>query len=318
MSKKFSQTGRVGMVFRRQEAKKILSAFVGVIWLLGMVLSPSLLWAADVRAGSATSCLWEVQSEDNTVFLLGSIHLLKKDDYPLNEAIYRAFDRASRVVFEVNLDELSSPMVQMESLGKGMFTNGQNLKEVLSPEGYAAVRRYLRQQGMDISMFQVMKPWLVATTITTLELQKLGFEMDQGVDAHFFRKAKAAQKDVYGLETVQYQLGLFDNLSLDTQERFLLQTLDELALLKKETAQIVEAWRHGEVEGLKVMLESMRQFPEVFEALVTRRNLNWLTHIESYLQDTETYFVVVGTMHLVGEQGLLAMLESNGYRITQW
>ena len=288
-----------------------------LFFVVGLLLAPVHLQATESHIHPPTSCLWKVQSDHNTVYLFGSIHLLKKENYPLHDNIYRALDEASHLVFEVNLDELNTPQVQVEAVAKGMYTNGRSLKDAISPESYAKVNTHLKNRGMSIEMFHLMKPWMMATTITTLELQKLGFQIDQGVDAHIFQRAKSAGKKIEGLETVSYQLGLFDSLSPKTQELFLLQTLEEISILEKETQQIVDSWSQGETEGLAIMLESMRQFPEVYQALITTRNNNWMSHIESYLNQKETYLVVVGTMHFLGDEGLLAMLQEKGFTIEQ-
>ena len=293
------------------------SRLAAIFCLIGLLLAPGALQATEIQSGSPSSCLWKVQSGQNTIYLLGSIHLLKKENYPLHQNIYRAFDQASNVVFEVDLHEMSSPQVQLEAVAKGMYTNGKSLKDALSPESYERVKTHLKNHGMGIGLFSLMKPWMMATTITTLELQKLGFQIDQGVDTHLFQKAQAAGKTIVGLETVSYQLSLFDGLSPKTQELFLLQTLEELSILEKETQQIVESWSQGRTDGLEVMLKSMRQFPEVHKALITTRNNNWMPQIESYLLEEDTSLIVVGTMHLLGDEGLLSMLQDKGYRISQ-
>ena len=275
-----------------------------------------LLVPASLRA-EATSCLWAVSSANNTVYLLGSVHVLKHDNYPLHDNIYRAFDASSHLVFEVNLDEMSSPLTQLGSLTKGMYTDGQTLANALSPDNYAFVKSKLNERGYGINLFQLMKPWMLATTLTILELQKLGFATDQGVDQHLFQKAKAEGKTVEGFETVDYQLSLFDNLAPDTQEQFLLQTLGELDIIQEQTTELIDAWTDGRIEGLEVMQENMREFPDVYEALITRRNNNWLPSIESYLQKNDSYMIVVGTLHLLGKEGLLAMLKAKGYTIKQ-
>ncbi|GJL66838.1 MAG: GumN protein [Nitrospirales bacterium] len=256
-------------------------------------------------------------SGKNTIYLLGSVHVLKQENYPLHDTINHAFESASHLVFEVNLEEIASPLTQKYSLSKGLYTDGLTLQDALSPENLAFVKSKLKKRGYRIEMFNRMKPWMLATTITMLELQKLGFGTNHGVDQHFFQKAKAQRKTVEGLETVEYQLNLFDGLSATTQEQFLLQTLVEVDILEQQTHQLVDSWTHGELEGLEVMLENMKKFPEVYEALITRRNNNWLPHFESYLQQHETTMIVVGTLHLLGKQGLLAMLREKGYVIKQ-
>ena len=285
--------------------------------LLLLLLDPFTLYATEQLSLTHSNSLWKVQSAKNTIYILGSIHMLKKENYPLSREIYQVFEEVPNVVFEVHLDGLTSPEVQMQMLTKGFYTNGQNLEGAISPESYALVKTQLKDRGMNIEQFHPMKPWMIATTITTLELQKLGFGSNQGVDQHLFGKAKDAGKHIQGLETIEYQLNLFEKLSPKAQELFLLQTLGELAILERQINDVVQAWTQGRTEGLKVMLDNMRLFPEVYEALITKRNKNWMPEIESYLQQKEKYLIVVGILHVLGHEGLLAMLKEKGYVIEQ-
>ena len=306
--------GKKAMKHEKGTIGFLMQFLVMVFLVLG---HPFTLNAADQLSPPRSTTLWKVDSAQNSVYILGSIHVLKKENYPLNEKIYQAFDESPNAVFEVDLDGLTSPEVQMEVLTTGFYTDGRNLEAAISPESYAFVKTQLKDRGMNIEQFQPMKPWMIATTIMTLELQKLGFEMNQGVDKHLFDRAKATGKHIQGLETIEYQLGLFDNLSPKTQELFLLQTLGELAIFETQINNVVEAWTQGRTEGLEGMLDNMRQFPEVYEALITKRNKNWIPHIETFLEQKEKYLIVVGTLHVLGEEGLLAMLKKKGYIIEQ-
>ncbi|MGB0908818.1 MAG: TraB/GumN family protein [Nitrospirales bacterium] len=291
-----------------QRSLLVINVFLSLLVLL---FTPGTLQAGE------KSCLWRVTSNYNTVYVLGSVHVLRKEHYPLNDNIYEAFDAVQHLVFEVNLDSMSSPENQIDSLRKGMLGDGQTLKDVLAPDSYGFTKTTLQKHGYNVGMFTLMKPWMLAMTLTILELQKLGFETDHGVDQHFFEKAKTEGKSVEGFETVEYQLSRFDSLPFGVQEQFLLQTLGEIGTLKQQTQNLVQSWTSGRVEGLEVMLEKMQEFPEVYEALISQRNNNWMPHIETYLQENEPYMIVVGTLHLVGEEGLLAMLKKKGYMIQQ-
>ena len=234
----------------------------------------------------ATSCLWKVSSLSNTVYLLGSVHVLRQENYPLHDTIYQAYDSAAHLVFEVDLDDTSSPANQADVLSKGLFDDGRTLQQALSPVNYKLAKKQLEKRGYSMTMFNLMKPWMLASTITILELQKLGFGTEYGVDQHFFHKAKKEGKTIQGLETTEYQLNLFDRLSSKTQELFLLQTLKEINILEQQTEQLVDSWTHGKIKGLEVLLESMQEFPEVYEALITRRNNNWLPHMKRIYRKT--------------------------------
>ena len=261
--------------------------------------------------------LWKIQSPQNTIYLVGSIHVLQKEHYPLHEVFDEAFKQSSRVIFEVDLDGISSPEAQMNMLRKGLYLNGESLPTVLSPESYATAKAGLVGLGQQIEDFHRMKPWMVATAVMAMELQKLGFESAYGVDRHFFEKAQAMGKAIQGLETVEFQLDLFAKLSPSIQEQFLLQTLEEVKSLGTQVRDMVKAWKQGNVQQLETLLAGMEEYPELNQALVINRNMDWLPHIEQALQEKEPVFIVVGALHLLGKNGLVAVLKEKGYLVGQ-
>jgi len=171
--------------------------------------------------------------------------------------------------------------------------------------------------GQQIEVFHRMKPWMVATAVMALELQKLGFESAYGVDRHFFEKAKTAGKNIQGLETVEFQLNLFDQLSPSIQEQFLLQTLEDLKNLGTQVSDMVKAWKQGDAQQLETLLAGMGEYPELNQALVSDRNQAWLPHMEQALWEKEPVFIVVGVLHLLGKEGLVEALKEKGYRVQQ-
>ncbi len=292
----------------------IVLLFVGVLWGGG---APVLADSQEVAAPRSPHILWKVQSSRNTIYVLGSIHVLQEKHYPLDPHLYEAFNQASTVMFEVNLDGLSSPLSQLKILKNGLYLNGQTLQRVLSTDSYEAAKTNFAELGFNIENFHRMKPWMAATAVTALELRKLGFDGAFGVDRHFFGKAQKAGKDIKGLESVEFQLGLFDNLSTPVQEFFLLQSLEDLKNIEARMNGMVEAWTQGNVKELERLLEGMREYPELYQALVVSRNKAWLPQIEKALQQSQPVFIVVGTLHLLGEEGLLTLLKEKGYAIEQ-
>lgn len=310
------------MTPQQKTVKQIL--FCVRTWSLLVILV--LLWSHLALAVNSThevpvvesaQILWKVQSPQNTIYLAGSIHVLQKDHYPLHHEFDDAFNASSRLIFEADLDGLSSPLAQMNMLRKGLYLNGETLPTVLSPESYATAKAGLAGLGQQIEDFHRLKPWMVATAVMALELQKLGFESAYGVDRHFFKKAKAAGKDIQGLETVEFQLNLFDQLSPSIQEQFLLQTLEDLKNLGTQVSDMVEAWKQGNVQELETLLVGMGEYPELNQALVINRNRDWLPHVEQALQEKEPVFIVVGALHLLGKEGLVEALKEKGYRVQQ-
>ncbi len=157
--------------------------FVSVLWGGG---APVLADPQEVAVSRNHHILWKVQSSHNTIYLLGSIHVLQEKHYPLDHHLYEAFNQASTVMFEVDLDGLSSPLSQMQVLKKGLYLNGQNLQQVLSTDSYEAAKAHFAELGFNIENFHRMKPWMAATAVTALELRKLGFESGLWCGPAFF------------------------------------------------------------------------------------------------------------------------------------
>ncbi len=300
-------------VFRSVYATAIV-VFVGLVWA---EITFSEIAAHDLSSSSGRHVLWKVQSQQNTVYLAGSIHVLQEQHYPLPQVFDAAFHESSHVMFEVNLKELSSPTLQMTMVQKGLYLNGESLENVLSSSGFATAKRSMAALGRRLEDFNQMKPWMAATSVMALELQELGFESAHGVDRYYFEKAQAAGKSIKSLETVEFQLDLFDRLPGGVQEQFLLQTLTELKDLDQEVRELVRAWQQGDVTMLERLLGSMRDYPELYQSLVVDRNVNWLPHVEAALEAPAPVFVVVGALHLLGTDGLVEVLKSKGYLVQQ-
>jgi len=197
-----------------------------------------------------------------------------------------------------------------------MYPDGQTLKSQISPEAYEKVKSELEARGYQIDRFQRLKPWLLALTVVSVELQKLGFDPAIGVDRHVFEQALLAGKHVEGLETFEQQMGIFDEMSPNTQELFILQSLEELDFIETEVNNLVQAWVQGDAQGVTVMGESLMEFPEVYASLMTDRNNQWMDRIDVLLRGKETNLVVVGVLHLLGDDGLVAMLRDKGFRVS--
>ena len=304
----------------------LLKRVICRVWLWSLLATlglfcGNLALAADAHQVSPNAktpkILWEVQSPQNTIYLAGSIHVLQERHYPLHHVFDDAFNESSRVIFEVDLDELSSPLAQMNMVKNGLYLNGETLVSVLSPERYAIAKGNLTALGLNIEDFHRMKPWMTATAVMALELQKLGFESAYGVDRYFFDKAQATGKAIQGLETVEFQLDLFDKLSPSMQEEFLLQTLEELKSLGPQISDMVKAWKKGNVQELETLLAGMDEYPELNQAIVINRNHDWLPHVEQALRETKPVFIVVGALHLLGKEGLVSALKGKGYLVKQ-
>jgi len=272
--------------------------------IVAVLISASILVAGD--DGASNHFLWRVRSGDRTVHLLGSIHFMKKDSYPLDRVIEDAFRRSGAVVFETDLDQLNQAALQM--LAAGTLDGDTVLEDVISEEAYRAVAERFEAAGMDVSGFSKMKPWMVALSLTTFELMRAGYMSGEGIDAHFNARPERDGKRREGLESVDYQVSLFADLSAKESEEFLMYTLEDLESVIPLIDEIVAAWSTGDTEGIEELLsKGFSEHRDLFDRFVTERNLAWLPHIESLFEGNTDAMVIVGSLHLVGSQGLIEL-----------
>ena len=263
--------------------------------------------------------LWKVEAPSGaTAYLLGSLHVLTADAYPLPAPIDKAFAGSKTLVEEVDLDEMSDPMLMMAALSKAMLTGGQTLDQAISAETYAEVKKRAEAYGMPMAALQRMKPWLVAVTLMAPTLQAAGFRPELGIDRHFFDRAKQTGLKRQALETLAYQLDRFDQMPIKLQEELLKATIADLDTQVAGVKDMVRAWSSGDLGTIeKLTLSTFLESPELYQRLLLERNQNWVPFVERCLSENAGCFVVVGAAHLVGKDGLPALLAKKGFKVTQ-
>ena len=299
--------------------KTVKGFHVGANWLWVLALTSAAQLAAQPAAAPGnTHPLWEARGKSNSVFLLGSIHFAKDDIYPLAKPIEQAFEGSSIIVFEADLGEMKSLETQARLLKAGMSPAGKTLGQQVGKETYSALQSWLKNSGGEPSMLDQMKPWLASVTVVALELQKLGFNPSQGIDEHFYSRAKGGKKEIRGLETVDFQVDLFANLSDEDSELFLKSMLEDTARFPKIFADVIEAWKTGDAAKIEaLLLEITRKYPAIYKKFLTDRNRVWFPKIEEFLTGDKNVFVVVGMGHLVGSDGVVQLLRKKGIRVEQ-
>ena len=260
--------------------------------------------------------LWEVSHQGSTVYLMGSIHLLRPDVYPLDDELYRAFDEAEVAAFEVDLDELAAAGAVMMS--RGTFDDGRTLREAISGDLYDEV--LARVQGMDIpiAMFEAMRPWMAGMTLSAMELERGGYDVASGIDMHFHARAQEQGTETIGLETLDDQLRVFEELGPEAEEAFLRSTVEQLDETVEQLDRATEAWRMGDHHTLADMfVEAMGDQEVLLDRLLYARNQNWVEGIEELIRTPGTAIVIVGVGHLVGEGSVIELLEARGWEVRQ-
>jgi uncharacterized protein YbaP (TraB family) len=278
----------------------------------------ALLLCVAARADGALHSLWELHGKHNTVYLLGSIHVLRQSDYPLTAPVLAAYANAKCLVMEVNLEEIGSEQVQAEMLGSAMLPEGKTLPGILGSQRYERANTLAREVGVDLSNFDPFAPWFAAEAISQLQLSQLGFQPEAGVEMYFLRKAQTDGKTVEGLETVHDQISLFQNMSMDTQAEYLVSSLEQAKDLPSQVDAMVQAWKRGDSQWFVNQLQSeIGRDPALYQAVLGSRNRKWLPKIEALLNDDKNYLVIVGTGHLVGPGSVIDLLKKDGIGATQ-
>ncbi len=288
----------------------------GLRWLAALVLG--LGAALPGRADAPLHCLWEVHGRHNTVYLLGSIHVLRPADYPLDPTVQSAYARSGALMMEINLEDIDSAAVQSEMIAGAMLPGDKTLADVMGPQRYAHAKSLAHDAGVELAPFERFAPWFAAEAISQLELAELGFQPQSGVEMYFLGRAKADGKPITGLETVHDQISLFTALSLDAQSDYLVSSLEEAHQLPQEVDDMVRAWKRGDADWFaREMAAEFADDPALYRSLLVARNARWLPRIEALLNDDTNYLVIVGTGHLVGRDSVIELLKKDGVGATQ-
>ena len=278
----------------------------------------ALSFVFSVQSAVADSAVWQVSSGANTVYLGGTVHLLRPSDYPLPQEYEQAYQASNEIYFETDIGAMSDISVQTQMLQQLTYQDERTLQSVLSEEAYTALSEYISGTGMPMMMMEKFKPGMVISTLQVLEFQRIGVT-PQGVDMYFNTRAVGDAKSLGQLETIMEQIGFLASMGEGNESEFILLSLEDL----EETAEVMDdmiaAWREGNNDRLADLFvnEMRNEAPELYDSLLRQRNLNWIPQIEQMLQDDDTEFVLVGAAHLVGSDGLLELLQAKGYSVNQ-
>jgi uncharacterized protein YbaP (TraB family) len=262
--------------------------------------------------------LWRAQSGASTAYLLGSIHILKRDFYPLSKEIEDAFDDSSMLAVEANIDDVSRIDVT-RMIEKALYPAGDSVDKHLSLKTYELLKKELAADGIPIELVAKQRPWFLALTLTSFSLLKAGFDPAYGIDQHFISEAEGKKK-IVELEGFDYQINLLSSLSEKDQEFFLLSTIKDLHTLTQDADRLISAWKSGDAQGVQSLIaneEREKGMSPIYEKILYERNRKMADRVEELLRTGQTAFVVVGAAHLVGEKGIIDILRQRGYNIEQ-
>ena len=263
--------------------------------------------------------LWKVEAPKATLYLMGSLHFATADFYPLRADVEQAFTASQQLVVEVDVAAVDPLQLQQMILETGTYSGDELLEDHLSPATWQRLAAYMESKGLPLASFSRYRPGLLITTLTSLEIMEEGLSADSGIDLYFLNQARG-EKKVIELESLQQQLALL--LDMDNPDQVMVQSLDEFDHYDVMVAQLVDIWRRGDVQELEQMLitEPLQQYPEsrpYFDRVFTQRNLAMAESLAALTDQGSSYFVVVGAGHLIGENGLVQLMQQAGYKVTR-
>lgn len=273
-----------------------------------------------VPKAGGKSFIWKISSGYTYVYLLGSVHVADPDTYPLEASIENAYKEADKLVVEVNINEVSELKATLLLLKYGSYPEGESLRDNLPADLYDRLQEEFKALGVSLAVLESYRPWAIMITMEALAMQEAGYTEEYGIDLHFINRAIDSGMEVVELETAEYQFEMLSSIPDETMIRLLLLGIEDPFDIE-DLDLIFQAWEEGDAAGMEeATLQALVEDPALapyYDILFTQRNYNMLAKIEEFLADDDVYFIVVGAGHLVGDEGLLNLLEERGYTLEQ-
>ncbi len=314
------------MTIRRSWRRSLIRPLAAAIALMAFSGAAVAEAPASAAGSRPVPLLWKVSDADNSVYLLGSFHMLRRSDYPLSQDVDAAFADAERLVFEISPEEMGSPALAMQMGQAALRTDGTALDSELPPETAQALEAWvaanagtLAQMQMNGQVLQMFEPWFVGLMVTIAELTKYGLDPSVGLDRHMAERAAQAGKPATGLETGAEQIAFLDGMGKVEQLQFLQEALKSGEEGQAAIEKLHTAWRNGDKATLwqEMAVEMRQQFPDLYRRINVARNDAWVPRVEAMLQrpGTDDTLVVVGALHLIGEDGVVEKLRARGHEV---
>jgi len=291
--------------------KRIIS--LCLVLLIGAGLF-SCVSSAAPNTGQTGSSVWRISKDGGTLYLGGSVHILRDTDYPLPNQFDMAFSQSAVLVLETDIEQLADEYVVEYLMYQVFLPDGQTLRSVLDSDTYKLLEAAFNEYGYGFLLDGMTnyKPSMVINVLTMLQVQKFGF-VQEGVDMYYLEKAKNEKKSVDYLESIESQIDLLVTMGDGYENEYVLYSLQDMASTESDLAILLDEWKNGRSSTLETSLIEMKEeWPDMYKAMITDRNSAWMPQIEKFLASGKVYFVIVGLAHLHGPDGLLRQLEDSG------
>lgn len=254
--------------------------------------------------------LWVVKDEDTTIYLFGTVHILKPGMGWFDDGVKEAFDKSDRLVLE--MVEPSPAESQALFMKLAMDQSGKTLRSKMTDADRAVYESAMKKIGVPVEGLDPFDPWAAAVTVSVVAMQQKGFDINSGAEKQLTAAAKASNKPITGVETMEFQLGVFDSMSEAEQIRFLVETARTIDDAEANMDRMVELWAKPDPEGLALLMNDGLTSPALYTALLTNRNANWARWVKTQLEKPGTTFMAVGAGHLSGATSLPVLLSAYG------
>ena len=265
----------------------------------------------------AESSVWRISKEGKSFYLGGTCHFLRSSDYPLPAEFELAYALADTLVFEVDPAVLQGPDFTFQLLRATSYKDGNNLESVLSKNVYRKLSEQCERSGFSIETLRKTKPGMVVMMLMVKELTNLGVT-GEGVDIHYSTRALNDQKKIRSLETADFQIDLIASYGDGIENKVVVYGLKDIDYLQKNFDSLIEVWKEGDLQKIdKQFVANIRKQKKLYSKLLVDRNKRWINDFEALLNTPEIEFVLVGVAHMAGNDGLISLLQREGYTIEQ-
>lgn len=263
--------------------------------------------------------LWKVSgAQGSAVYLLGSFHLLKPSDYPVSADVDAAFSASQRLLFELSPEEMDSPALASQMLQAALRRDGRQLKDDLDDATWQRLQSWAAANSMPVERLAGLKPWFVGLTISIAQMTRQGLDPQSGLDRHLMERAAKAGKPAAGLESAASQISMLDGMSVEEQRQLLREALEQVEEGDEQSRRLHDAWRRGDdvVLWRDMAAQMKREYPGLYRRINVERNDAWLPTLQQSLQPGKgSTLVVVGALHLLGDDGVVEKLRTRGFKV---
>lgn len=278
-----------------------------------------LLVTGGAAAAQHAPAVWTLSDDDTTVYLLGTIHLLKPDTPWYTQELKQIMADAESLTVEAEVDAIDPMQMQQLVMRVGFYPQGQLLADDLPDDVMAELRGMAGRAGLPAAALDRMKPWLAGITLTAQLSARAGFLPQYGVDATLLGEARETGMTVRPLETIEEQLGLFSDMPMAAQVQFLKDGLRELENIDAFFERLKTAWLEADLKTIEDMLaEGLTANTALAQAMLYDRNAAWLPQITALLEEDGVHLVAVGAGHLIGEDSVIDMLDDAGHAVSRY